>query len=203
MNPYHKEHYDAFAMVQKHLANLKTQERAALKQSVTDYLTFRSEVDVFLSNHFNQICTRSCYLTRRSACCSREGIIAYFADIAVNVFVSTRHEIESLMGMLDKPNDGFKCVYLTESGCVWRVKPIVCEMFLCGQATRQVIGENPHLKQEWELLKQKRKQYTWPDQPVVFDEIEAHYLEAGYESPLMYLHNSPGLMHIKRRAGLC
>jgi hypothetical protein len=75
-------------------------------------------------------------------------------------------------------------------------------MFLCDHAKQQVIGKNLLLKKEWELIEQKRKQFTWPDQPVVFDALEEHFLEAGYESPLMYLHNSPGLLRVKRKAGL-
>jgi hypothetical protein len=103
------------------------------------------------------------------------------------------------MEILRKPNNGFKCVYLTENGCRWRIKPIVCEMFLCDPAKQQVFGENTQLKKEWELLEQRRKQFTWPDQPVLFDELEEHFLEAGHTSPLMYLHNSPGLLLIKNR----
>ena len=59
--------------------------------------------------------------------------------------------------------------------------------------------ENTYLNKEWELLEQRRKQFTWPDQPVLFDELEEHFLEAGHKSPLMYLHNSPGLLLVKNR----
>jgi hypothetical protein len=103
------------------------------------------------------------------------------------------------MEILKKPNSGFKCVYLNENGCRWRVKPIVCEMFLCDQAKQQVFGENTQLSKEWELLEQRRKQFTWPDQPVLFDELEEYFLEAGHKSPLMYLHNSPGLLLVKKK----
>jgi hypothetical protein len=199
MNTYQKEQFNAFAMVQKYLAGLEDSKRGTLKISVSDYLAFRSELDVFLSTHFSQICNRRCYRSRRSACCSREGIITFFADIAVNVLVAGSNEIDSLMEILKKPNNGFKCVYLTENGCRWRIKPIVCEMFLCDQAKQQVLGETPLLKKEWELLEQRRKQYTWPDQPVVFDELEEHFLKAGCKSPLMYLHNSPGLLRVKNQ----
>ena len=202
MNSYQKEQFDAFSMVQKHLASLQDSDQRALKILVIDYLAFRSEVEVFLATHFSRLCNHRCYLSRRSACCSREGIITFFADIAINGLVSNSHEIDGLMEILKRPNTGFKCVYLTESGCRWRIKPIVCEMFLCDHAKQQVIGKNLLLKKEWELIEQKRKQFTWPDQPVVFDALEEHFLEAGYESPLMYLHNSPGLLRVKRKAGL-
>ena len=126
-------------------------------------------------------------------------ILFIFADIVIDVLVSDRNEIDGLMEILKKPNNGFKCVYLTENGCRWRLKPIVCEMFLCDQAKQQVFGENTQLDKEWELLEQRRKQFTWPDQPVLFDKLEEHFLEAGHKSPLMYLHNSPGLLLVKKR----
>ena len=199
MNDYQKEQFDAFATVQKYLTGLEESKRGALKISASDYLAFRSEVDVFLSTHFSRPCNRRRYLSRRSACCSREGIITFFADIVINVLVSDSNEIDDLMETLKKPNNGFKCVYLTDNGCRWRIKPIVCEMFLCDQAKQHVFGENNQLNKEWELLEQRRKQFTWPDQPVLFDELEEHFLNAGHESPLMYLHNSPGLLLVKKQ----
>ena len=199
MNDYHKEQFHAFATVQKYLTVLEDSKLGALKKSVNEYLAFRSEVDVFLSTHFSQPCNRRCYLSRRSACCSREGIITFFADIAVNVLVAGSNEIDGLMEILKKPNNGFKCVYLTENGCRWRLKPIVCEMFLCDPAKQQVFGENTQLNKEWELLEQRRKQFTWPDRPVLFDELEEYFLEAGHKSSLMYLHNSPGLLLVKKQ----
>ena len=199
MNEYQKEQFDAFATVQKYFTGLEDSKRGPLKVSVRDYLAFRSEVDAFLSTHFSRPCSRRCYLSRQSACCSREGIITFFADIVIDILVSDSNEIDGLMENLKKPNSGFKCVYLTENGCRWRVKPIVCEMFLCDQAKQQVFGENTQLKNEWELLEQRRKQFTWPDRPVLFDELEEHFLEAGHRSPLMYLHNSPGLLLVKNK----
>ena len=106
------------------------------------------------------------------------------------------------LSILHKPNTGFKCVYLTESGCRWKVKPIVCEMFLCDTAKETVLAQNPQTKRQWDLIEEKRRQYTWPDQPVLFDKLEELFVEAGYRSPLMYLHNSPGLLRVKQKAGL-
>jgi hypothetical protein len=152
--------------------------------------------------HFSKICTQNCYQNRLSACCSREGIITFFADIVVNVLVSDHREIADLMMHLQAPNKGFKCVYLTEAGCRWKLKPIVCEMFLCDRAQNTVMAGNPRLASQWRQIEEKRKQYTWPDQPVLFDRLEAHFISAGYRSTLMYLHNSPGLLRVKQKAGL-
>jgi hypothetical protein len=200
MNSYHKEQIDALIMVKRHLDNLPASEHQALRASVADYLMFRREVDEFLVNHFSEICTQTCYQSRMSACCSREGIITFFADIVVNVLVSAQADIDNLQAVLSKPNDGFKCVYLAEKGCLWRLKPIVCQMYLCDRSKDHVFGQESKLKSEWKLLEQKRKRFTWPDRPVLFDDLESYFMKAGYRSPLMYLHNSPGLLRVKQKA---
>jgi len=201
MNPYHQEQIEAIVMVHQHLKSNPFVRRDLLALAA-DYLSFRAEVDSFLSTHFSKVCTQTCYQNRRSACCSREGIITFFADIGVNVLVSDSQEIEDHLSILHKPNTGFKCVYLTESGCRWKVKPIVCEMFLCDTAKETVLAQNPQTRRQWDLIEEKRRQYTWPDQPVLFDKLEALFVEAGYRSPLMYLHNSPGLLRVKQKAGI-
>jgi hypothetical protein len=201
MNPYHQEQTEAFSMVLKHLKNNPSQ-RQDLFPLVADYLAFRTDVDRFLSTRFSKICTQTCYQNRLSACCSREGIVTFFADIVVNVLASELLEIEDLIAILGEANTGFKCVYLTAKGCRWKVKPVVCEMFLCDRAKDSVFAQNLQLKSEWERIEKKRKTFTWPDQPVLFDRLEAHFINAGYQSPLMYLHNSPGLLRVKQKAGL-
>jgi len=45
-----------------------------------------------------------------------------------------------------------------------------------------------------------KNRYAWPDQSVLFDELEQMFIDAGYHSPLMYLHNSPGLQQVKKTA---
>lgn len=201
MNPYHQEQIEAFAMVLKHLKNNPSQ-RQDLLPLVADYLAFRTDVDRFLSTRFSKICTQTCYQNRLSACCTREGIVTFFADIVVNVLASELLEIEDLIAILSEPNTGFKCVYLTAKGCRWKVKPVVCEMFLCDRAKDSVFAQKWQVKSEWERIEKKRKTFTWPDQPVLFDRLEAHFINAGYQSPLMYLHNSPGLLRVKQKAGL-
>jgi hypothetical protein len=200
MNSYHQEQIDALMLVKKHLDGLPGAERGALLKLIADYLVFRREVDDFLALHFSRICTRTCYQSRLSACCSREGVITFFADIVANLLVSDGNDFERLMAVLSKINDGFKCVYLTETGCLWRLKPIVCQMYLCDRAKEEVFAKNFQLAAEWELLEHKRKRFTWPDRPVLFDDLETYFLEAGFRSPLMYLHNSPGLLRIKQQA---
>ncbi len=200
MNSYHCEQIDALLLVNKHLDGLTDAKRRALLKMTEDYFTFRREVDDFFAAHFSRICTRTCYQSRLSACCSREGIITFFADIVVNLLVSDSNDFESLMAVLNRENNGFKCVYLAETGCLWRLKPIVCQMYLCDRSKEEVFAKSPQLADEWELLGQKRKKFTWPDRPVLFDDIESYFLNAGCRSPLMYLHNSPGLLRVKQQA---
>jgi len=200
MDEYQKEQFDALSMVRKHLASISEDKRTGLEESLTDYLLFRGEVNTFLNDHFSQICTQKCYKSRLSACCSREGIVTFFADVVVNAIVSEKLQIETLLTVLKKTNEGFKCIYLGEKGCLWRIKPIVCEMFLCDQAIKAVFDEKPQASLKWESLKRQRKLFTWPDRPVLFDKLESIFIDAGYNSSLMYLHNSPGLLRVKKIA---
>jgi len=200
MNSYHEEQIDALTMVKHHLDSLLISERQLLLDSLADYLMFRREVDEFIITHFSDVCTQTCYQNRLSACCSREGIITFFADIVANLLVSACSGFDSLLAVLNKPNDGFKCVYLSGNGCLWHLKPIVCQMYLCDRSKAHVFGENSGLKDEWGSLEQKRKLVTWPDRPVLFDDLESHFMKAGYQSPLMYLHKSPGLLRVKQKA---
>ena len=200
MDEYQKEQYDALLMVKEHLASLAIPERLKLDSALADYLLFRDKVNTFLTGHFSQICTQKCYQSKLSACCSREGIITFFADVVINILASEKKEVEALFTILQKPNNGFKCIYLGEQGCMWRVKPIVCEMFLCDQAIKSVFDEKPLAHKEWKSLEQERKLFTWPDKPVLFDMLESIFIDAGYHSPLMYMHNSPGLLRVKKIA---
>jgi hypothetical protein len=75
-------------------------------------------------------------------------------------------------------------------------------MFLCDNAQAQVFEGNPRLGGKWEALKERKKEFTWPDRPVLFDQIETFFMGTGHNSSLMYCHNSPGLIRLKRNAGL-
>ena len=203
MNSYQKEQSDALYMVRRCLATISSTERQKLKSDVAGYLSFREEVGSFLSTHFSGVCTQKCYKSRLSACCTREGIITFFADVVINALISQDREIDLLLTVLKKPNNGFKCIYLGEKGCLWRLKPIVCEMFLCEHAKKEIFSENRQIEHKWEELKQREKFYTWPDRRVIFDTLESYFIDAGYFSSLMYMHNSPGLLRVKRRALSC
>ena len=201
MNSYQKEQSDALYMVRSHLSTFSSKERQKLESDVAGYLSFREKVGSFLSTHFSGVCTQKCYKSRLSACCTREGIITFFADVVINALISQDREIDLLLKVLKKPNNGFKCIYLGEKGCLWRLKPIVCEMFLCDPAKKKVFIENPLARDKWDELNKRKKMFTWPDRPVLFDVLEKYFMDAGYSSSLMYMHNSPGLLRVKREQG--
>jgi len=200
VTPYQKEQAKSLAMVREHLSSLSESEKGKLKALLADYLSFRKTVSVFLSDHFKEVCTQKCFQSHLSACCSRDGIITFFADMVINALMSGDAELEDLEEALHAPHEGFKCVYLGNTGCLWRVKPIVCEMFLCDAAKDKVFKDNTPAGKQWVELERQRKQYTWPDRPVLFDALERYFMDAGYTSPLMYLHNSPGLLRVKKQS---
>jgi len=200
MNSYQKEQTETLNMVYRHLKTISVPERQRLLSQISDYLLFRDAVDAFFGEHFENLCTQKCYQSKISACCSREGIITFFGDVVVNVLVSNKTEIKALARVLNKPNDGFKCIYLGGHGCMWRIKPIICEMFLCDSAKESVFKEKPLTNKLWMEFKQREKHYRWPDRPVLFDDLEKSFMAAGYSSPLMYLNNSPGLLRVKELA---
>ncbi len=172
------------------------------KASLADYLEFRKATDRFLADHFSGVCSMSCYQNQRSACCAKDAIITFFADVVINALQSDDTVLDRMETRLQETNTGLKCIYLSPEGCLWHVKPIVCQMFLCDSAQDEIFAGDPARRVEWETLKERKKEFTWPDKPVLFDQMETLFMDAGLVSPLMYCHNSPGLMHVKRKAGL-
>lgn len=201
MTEYQNEQAEALELVTEYLSGLVVTDIDVLKRKLADYLIFRKDVDFFLSSHFSDICTETCYQSRLSACCTREGIITFFADVVVNAIMSHEKAIQDLFSALRSPRERFKCVYLGKKGCLWKVKPLVCEMFLCKKAEDTVLKYNQTLQEEWQALKTREKTFRWPDRKVLFDELEQLFLDAGHTSPLMYLHNSPGLLRVKALSG--
>ncbi len=197
LSEYNEEQLDTMVAVRDCLEDLSSGLRETLIRRAGNYLAFRKNVDSFLICHFSDVCTQACYKDRHSACCNREGIITFFADVVINVLVSQPEEIDRLIKALSLQNLGAKCVYLGNEGCLWKVKPIVCEMFLCKYARNRVFNNSPAVLNEWRKLRHREKRYTWPNRPVLFDEFERYFMEKGCNSNLMYCHNSPGLLRVK------
>jgi hypothetical protein len=202
MSDYNIEQREALGLVRRHLASLSASEKTALKAQAREYLAFREEVDQFLAAHFDRFCTEACFRNRLSACCSRDGIVIFFAEVVINALVSTDAALGEIGDRLARPNTGFKCVFLGETGCLWAVRPIVCAMFLCDSAMEKGFAGKPEARKRWEAIEEQKKEFTWPDRPVLFDALERIFLDAGLDSSLMYCHNSPGLIRVKKKAGL-
>ena len=202
MNEYQQEQLDALTMVRHGLLRLGDANRRQLIQTIDDYLQFRQAVDNFLDRHFSEVCTHACYLSHTSACCSKDGIITFFADTVVNALCSTPAQLDRLETVLNRMNRGHRCVYLGSHGCMWTLRPVVCAMFLCDRALQAVFSDDPEARRTWESLRRQEKSFKWPDRPVLFDDLERVFLDLGCHSTLMHLNLSPGLLRIKKRAGL-
>jgi hypothetical protein len=203
MSEYNRDQLEALLMVQHYLEGLPASEIERLRVSAAPYLQFRSEVSRFQREFLSEICTQSCFTTRQSACCNRDGIATFFADVVINALSSSEEDLNHIKTALVNDTGGFKCVYLGEKGCVWRVKPIVCEMFLCDRAKAAVLKGDRNRGDRWQELLPEEKQFTWPDKPILFDDLEEIFLKAGLKSFLIYCHLSPGLLRLKaqRRRG--
>jgi len=199
MREYNRDQLQAIQMVRGYVRGLSGVEMSRLKKRIKSYLHFREDVAAFQKRYFSGICTEKCFTGKTSACCGREGIATFFADVVVNLILSSDKEVDALEQTLTNDRGGFKCVYLSESGCLWRLKPIVCEMFLCDFAKASVLNKDNVLGSRWDQLRRREKRYTWPDRPVLFDGLEEIFVQAGYDSPIMYFHHSPGLLRIKAR----
>lgn len=200
ISEYQQEQLEALVQVKNAWRGFSQSRQARLHEAIKDYLDFRAQVSRFLNTHFSAICNQACFQSRVSACCSKDGIITFFGDVVVNMAVSTPAEIAALEQRLKQTNQGHRCIYLDLQGCMWRVKPVVCEMFLCDRAQQTVFEADAVLKKEWQAFERRRKDFTWPDKPVLFDRLEQIFMELGLRSALMYLHNSPGLLRIKKQA---
>jgi hypothetical protein len=197
MNTYQKEQFDALTMVRNHFENQNSPRLPELESMIAGYLDFRNRVALFLKTRFESICTEKCYQNRLSACCARDGIITFFGDVVINALVSSDADLSTLEDAIIHPCKPDKCIFLTENGCTWQIKPVVCEFFLCDTAERQVFQNDMETLKQWEAFNAEKKAYTWPDRPVMFELIENEFIMQGYQSPLMYFHNSPGLIHIR------
>ncbi len=202
MSAYNSEQLSALLTVREYLRGAGREKRGELERLAGDYLGFRQRVRDFSGTHFDDPCRKKCYESKKSLCCSKEGIIAYFADVFVNALFSEDSELDLVALALREPRGDDRCVFLGNRGCVFRIKPIVCEMFVCDEVKDAALGAAPDAREALDALAKERKRFTWPDRPVFFDQVEALFIEEGHDSPLMYLHKSPGLLMVKERAGL-
>jgi hypothetical protein len=200
MNDYQQEQWDALSLIMDRMRALTAPQRALLVSGITPYLEFRQQVDQFLAAHFATHCTQSCFENGLSACCSKDGIITFWADGVINALVADDTRMETLRQALVHPFLPHKCTYLGPEGCRWQVSPLMCAMFLCDPVQEKVFAVDPGVEGQWRELVNTAKGYRWPDRPVLFDWLEIYFMDLGCRSPLMYINTSPGLMRIKRLA---
>jgi hypothetical protein len=201
MNEYQHEQREALTLVRSGLLRLGDEKVRQLTEKIGDYMNFRQSVDRFLNRYFSRVCSRTCYRSRTSACCSKDGIITFFADTVINALHADAPALDRMDAVLSRHNSGHRCVYLGDDGCRWTVRPVVCAMFLCDRAMSAVFDDDPPARLTWESLRKQEKSFKWPDRPVLFDDLEKVFLDLGYRSSLMHLNLSPGLLRIKKQAG--
>ena len=199
VSEYNRDQLDTLTRVRDFFKGTPPLQRDEIKKMIVPYLDFRASVEDFQKKHLSDICTAKCFQDMQSACCNKEGIATFFADFVVNILCSEEPELEKMEEQLIKGAGGNKCVYLTDKGCTWRYKPIVCEMFLCDHAKKSLEEKGGLHVSEWKRLREEEKKYTWPDRPVLFDTIEELFMTEGIETTLMYFHRSPGLIRLKSR----
>ncbi len=202
MDAYQNEQLLALSQSMDYLNALSGTQLGVLKSEIARYLEFRNQVEQFLSSHCSRFCTRSCYTSKTSACCSKNGVITFWADVLVNACASEKYQLSALSASIRTPTFDQKCIFLDTQGCRWQVRPLVCAMFLCDPVQDEVLADNVEVQTQWRALNAQAKSFRWPDRPVLFDLLEQRCMAAGIQSPLMYLNNSPGLLHVKKEAGL-
>jgi hypothetical protein len=202
MNDYQSEQWDTLNTALRAIAQLDRLEREALKEELRPYIDYRRKADLFLSAHFGPHCTQSCYENHLSACCSKDGIITFWADTVINALLSDQAEIADCARALSEPTYAHKCTYLGSMGCRWRMRPLMCAMFLCDSVISRVLIGNSELQGTWKTLRKAADDFRWPDKPVLFDRLETFFMHKGVHSPLMYINKTPGLLRIKQKAGL-
>lgn len=198
LNTYQKEQLDALQQVKNTLMRLDGKTKHRLIMDIQSYLDFREKVDRYLDHHLSAYCTQACFSSQTSACCSKDGIITFWADMVINACCCSLDDLNMLISAVKSPRNPRKCVYLGSKGCLWTVRPLVCAMFVCDQLQADVINRDTGLATSWDQFRQEAKGFRWPDRPVLFDRLEEIFMDLGCQSPLMYIHSSPGLMRIKK-----
>jgi hypothetical protein len=202
MNTYQKEQLQALRQVQRGLERMEGAMRDGLNGLIQPYLDFRKELQQFLTMHLGQYCTQACFSSQSSACCSKDGIITFWADHVVNACCCDQGAFRQLASAAQNPQFSGKCIYLAADGCLWKVTPLVCAMFVCDQAHTDIFHQHRDLDRIWERYRRRAKAFRWPDRPVLFDQLEEMFMDLGCQSPLMYINSSPGLRQVKIKAGL-
>jgi hypothetical protein len=202
VSEYNRDQWYTLTAIERICRALSASEIEELKRSTYAYLAFRQELEAFQHQYVEHFCEQYCFHSGLSLCCGFESIFVFFADQVISLLFSGPDEIVSILRKLQQPNHSSRCVYLDTTGCVWHIRPVSCSMFFCAQVKERILESEADLLNRWKELQNQEKKFTFPDRPVLFDDIEAYFLARGVDSPLMYFHKSPGLLRLKARSGL-
>lgn len=198
MSLYHRMQLESIRAAFEACERLDDRTKAYLRDIALPYMEFRGELDRFNRQYFLDYCKKACFDTKRSACCSYESIIVFFADEVINYLFGGRDDFPVILEKLSSVKPSDYCVYLGEKGCLWTVRPISCAMFFCDNVKKEIFGKFPEAQVLWDELVKKEKSFTWPDRPVLFDLIEEIFIKFGVMTDHMFCHRSPGLLKLKR-----
>jgi hypothetical protein len=199
LSPYTSQHLETLAVLTRQLKELEAAESEKLRGMLGPYLAYREETAHFFRDHLIGGCRRRCLAKNSSGGCGRAGVNVLFSDIVVVHHTAAAEKVDDLGRALEGDRGGKNCAYLGREGCHWAMKPIACEMFLCDELKEEIFAADDGLRREWEQLRAREKEFTKPDRPVLFDDLERFFIEKGVENPLMYFHHSPGLLRLKRK----
>jgi hypothetical protein len=202
VSEYNEEQRRSLDAIVLGLSRMGDGDRKALRERIEPYLAFRAKVDAFQQEFFSELCASSCFHNGRSACCGFESIITFFADLVIAWVLGDEAARAGIYKALESPFRPDRCVYLGPRGCILPLSPVSCALFYCSDAKEEIFLRWPQARALWEDLRQEERGFTWPDRPVLFDWIEARFLSVGVDSRHMYFHKSPGLLLVKREAGL-
>jgi hypothetical protein len=202
MSEYNRDQWLGLTAILDALEQMPEGEREALHASLWHYLEFRRELATFHARYFHDYCRRACHETGLSVCCGFESIFTFFADHLISCLLANKADRDLLVRILKRPNITGKCVFLDVHGCRWRLPPVSCAMFYCDPAKEAIFADAPEAGALFEELRRREKQFTHPDRPVLFDDLERHFRRKGLQTPHMYYHFSPGLLRLKAKAGI-
>jgi hypothetical protein len=199
---YQVEQLEALCLVRMHLNPCRAPSAIGCGRRSPTTWPFGAAWMTSCTANFGGVCSTTCYRSRLSACCSREGDCDLFrrrGHQPAALRASARPTSSSgASGRKHRPE-----VRLPRAGRLPVARqtdrvPDVPVRSGQGESFRR----SPRTASEWADFEQERKLFTWPDRPVLFDLLEAYFISAGCSSSLMYLHQSPGLLRVKRQAGL-
>ncbi len=109
MCEYNKEQLETLYIVRQYLSKQSQNKIETYKKDIESYSLFRKKISDFSSKNFSSLCREKCFDNGLSACCTKEGIITYFADVFVNAIYSTPDQLNKIENILQMTNNSKLC----------------------------------------------------------------------------------------------